>query len=160
MIQASCCAAKLCWSNAQLSTSWSHSSSNLPMRKHLFQSFLSSCYSSGEKYRFREDCWYLTGLLFMAKRKSKRDGEHPWHRLCNDLTARAFFGELKSGQTEGTWLSNNLAKSPKDKASRRNDPEFSISILKLIFYLFSFQMSTNEVFAFTCNRTFWQDKPK
>lgn len=90
----------------------------------------------------------------MAKRKSKRDGEHPWHRLCNDLTARAFSGELKSGQTEGTWLSNNLAKSPKDKASRRNDPEFSISILKLIFYLFSFQMSTNEVFAFTCNRTF------
>lgn len=86
----------------------------------------------------------------MPKRKS-RDGEHPWCRLCNGLTARASFGELKSAQTEGTWLSNNLAKSPKDRASRRNDPEFSNSILKLPFNFFSFQMSTNEVFVFILN---------
>lgn len=72
----------------------SFSGHNLPLREHLFLSLLSSCFSSGEKYHFREDCWYLTGLLFMPKRKSKH-GEHPWHRLSSGLTARAFFGELK-----------------------------------------------------------------
>lgn len=43
----------------------------------------------------------------MLKRKATRAGKQPWRRLTNALTGRAFFGEVKSAQTEGTWLSSN-----------------------------------------------------
>lgn len=119
---------------------------NFLLRNYLFQTLSHHSFYWGTK-NFMKDCWYPMGLLFIPKKKMtyRRDGDYPWHRLCN-----ALFGEFRS---EWTWPSSKLAKTPKDKTLRRKEPASSSSILKTT--LSSFILS--KCLQMKCLLSYWTE---